>query len=83
MGDPYYEPTIVVHDKLRRNTANYNLQTEAVRESIDYSYFTYFSEMSLKDYCIQTKKPKTLKLGTQVSTTLPYMEMYRDFRNSL
>jgi len=47
------------------------MQTEAVRESSDISDFMYFSEMSLEDCCIQTKKLKTLKLGTQVSTTLP------------
>jgi len=61
---------------------NYDLQTEAVRELIFFSDYTYFSEMSLEDCCIQTKKPKTLKLGTQVSTTLPYMEMHRDIGNS-
>jgi len=47
------------------------------------SDFTYLSDMSLEDYCIQMKKPKPLRLGTQVSTTLPYMEMHRDFGNSL
>jgi len=49
---------------------NYDLQTEAVPESINFSDFMYFSE-SLEDCSIQMKKPKTLKLGTQVSTTLP------------
>jgi len=62
---------------------NYDLPAEAVCESIDFSDFTYFSEMSLEDCCIQTKKQKTLKFDTQVSTTLPYMEMHRDFGNSL
>ena len=27
--------------------------------------------MCLEDCCIQTKEPKTLKFGTQLSTTLP------------
>ena len=29
---------------------NYDLQREAVHESINFSDFTYFSEMSLEDY---------------------------------
>ena len=59
------------------------LQIEAICESIYYSDFMHFSDMSLEDCCIQTKKPETLKLGTQVSTTLPHMEMYLEIPCSM
>jgi len=42
----------------------------------------YFLDMSLEDCYIQMKKPKILKLGIKDSTTLPYMEMHREFENS-
>ena len=57
--------------------------TEDVHQTIYFSDFTYFSDLSLEDCCMQTKKLETLKLGTQVSIALPYMEIYRDFGNSL
>ena len=56
-----------------------DLRTKAVY--IIFFYFNILSDMTFKDCCIETKKPETLKLGTQVSTMLLYMEVCMDFGN--
>ena len=48
----------------------------AVLELSVFSDFTYYSDWSSKGCCTETKKPRDLKLGTQVYEALAYLEMW-------